>query len=587
MRYWKYIVCLLLFLSSLFFFFPKEEVVNNVVIGEEVKTSSKKVIGEEIGVVLIDEKPIKKEQLKEPEHKQDDPPIAKNEEQLYDPNSSVKFAAADILIFPEEKRQYVRYLSLYNIPKITRSKVGKIASFVVNSLGTRKKIFIPEFVGGSDETVIRIYINDYEWKTETWENFAKNGSGPRPQPEPYFHVLIDKDEPLIERKKVIKQVKKTKKLPTGKVNQQNQPILEDKEIIEDIEVEEDVVSLNRKKREFALAPWLDKETISSLVKETRSESPIIRADWFIVNATLPPAYYDFLKLGKNIKDFEKLIFSDEELANKAKSQSKAVAVTSIVARNNRTLTRSPAFTNGYYWTSHDSLNSIFDRKYILNLLNEKFDATEDIGSLPNRLQAYFLTDGKGNRLDFANTDIAIDNTAVDRIVRTGRSCIICHAEGIKSIEDEVRILTNDNVILKAFKEDDFYKINDLFGDNLDEQIILDQNLYRAAMGRANGLLPQENAKIYAEIYDNYAEKLLNKEIISREVAIPINELDNFIRLSDDAVILGIIKQPPRPTRRDQWEESFSRFMTVVLAAKVNAVPLQKPIGPLVPLEGKK
>ena len=180
--------------------------------------------------------------------------------------------------------------------------------------------------------------------------------------------------------------------------------------------------------------------VRRLITKTQSQSPIMRAHWF-VNALLPPFYYNFLRIGTKAKDFENLIFTDEKLAKKARGQDKAVVVQSLVARNNRTLTRSPTFTNGYYWVSHDSLTSVDDRQYVQNILDEKFDATEDIGSLPNGLQAYFLTDGQGNTLDSANPDIAIDNESIDRIVRNGRSCIICHAVGIKSINDEVRSLT--------------------------------------------------------------------------------------------------------------------------------------------------
>ena len=110
---------------------------------------------------------------------------------LWTPDSSVKFALADLKTLPPNIQPYIRYLSLYNTPKEHRKKFGQTVSFVVNSLGTRRKMYIPVFVGGSDETVIRLNIKEYEWKTDQFDNLARNGSGPRPFPEPYFHCLID------------------------------------------------------------------------------------------------------------------------------------------------------------------------------------------------------------------------------------------------------------------------------------------------------------------------------------------------------------------------------------------------------------
>lgn len=457
------------------------------------------------------------------------------QEPYYTPDSSVKFALQDIQSIPDNIRPYIRYFSLYNIPKSERKTVAQTLSFIVNSLSTRKKLYIPIFVANSDETLVRVNMNDYEWKKGPWEDLATTGSGPRPYPEPYFHYIKDQE---IEGKN---------------------------------------------KTTILAAPWLDTNYIIGLMKYTQSNSPIMRADWFITNASVPPAYYNFLKLDKTVKSFENLIFANETLAKKAKSQHKAVVVTSMVTRNNRTLTRSPTFTGGYYWKSHDSLKSTGTRKYLQNILREKFDATEDIGTLPNGLQAYFLTNGQGERLDKADPDIAIDNIAHDRVVRSGRSCIICHAEGIRPLQDEVRTLNKqfqnrDTVRLLITEEKDAYKVDDLFSSNLDKQIIKDQNLYAEAIGECNGLTPLQNSQQFNEIYNNYSEYLLNKSDICRDCGISLGELEKYIRIYipvlttetaklQDPVFLGLIHNPIRPIRRDQWEESYQNFMILIMGAK--------------------
>jgi len=501
--------------------------------------------------------------------------------EYYTPDSSIKFATGDILTVPEELQPFIRYVSLYNIPKDRRRDVAAIVSFVCNSLGRRRKIYIPEFVGASDETVIRININDYEWNPNAWEGLAENGSGPNPEPEPYFHYFIE--EPIVETRKVKKIIQETKKVPNG-TDQFGRPRFKNEIVDKEIEVDEPISTI--RKKTLAVAPWIDNVGIQTLMELTGSDSPVIRADWFIINATLPPVYYNFLGVGKTLKDFENLVFANAELAKKARSQDKAVVVSSIVAKHNRTLTRSPTFTNGYYWRSHDTLRSVDDRDYVMNILNETFDATEDIGTLPNGLQAYFLANADGSRLDFANPDIAIDNNSIDRLVRAGRSCIVCHAEGIRPINDEIRTLTQmlsnkESVKLLIAREIDQYRIADLFSSDIDEQIIKDQNVYRSAVSKTNGLSSEKNAAIYAEIYDSYVEYLLTTEIICREIGMSETQLKQYAKHSNDHVILGLFKKPIRPVRRDQWERSFQKFMILVMNVKAGK-PFDQPVGPLVP-----
>jgi hypothetical protein len=491
------------------------------------------------------------------------PTVPEPPEILYTPDSSVRFALQDLQTIPPDIQPYIRYLSLYNIPRKDRKAWGQTLSFVCNSLGTRRKMYIPAFVGGSDETVIRVNLQDYEWDQKSFDKLAQKGSGPRAQPEPYFHALIEKLDEYETQK-----VEKSRQIQAG-MDQYNRPTYKTEKYFEEARVK---LQTPKKKKILAGAPWLDGNAVATLIRHTQAEAPILRADWFVANVTVPPAYYDFLRLGNDIKDFDKLVFADEKKAEEARQQDKAVVVTSIVARNNRTLIRSPTFTSGYRWASHDSLNSVDDRQYVRNLLDEKFDATEDIGTLPNGLQAYFLTDGKGKRLDVANPDIAIDNTAVDRLVRTGRSCIICHAAGIIPIDDEVRALTKklqnrESIKLLAVKHKDLYRVEDLFGSDLDARIAKDQQIYTDAVAACNSLKPEVNAKQYARLYDEYAEHLLTKDSIVRETGVPPASLENYIRLSQDNVVLGMIKNPVRPVRRDQWERSFGDFMLTILAAK--------------------
>jgi hypothetical protein len=193
------------------------------------------------------------------------------EDKLWTPESSVFFALADLKTIPAEQQKYIRYISLHNIPAAKRDEYAKIVSFIVNSLGTRRKIYIPVFVGASEKTVIRINIKDYDWNPESWEKLAREGSGPRPFPEPYFHTLIvEKAEikfDVIKKKKtVVQEVEKL--VQVGVYSNSGQPYYEKRRVKEEVEIEEEVkipVEQKNKKEKLVSPPWINADVMADLL----------------------------------------------------------------------------------------------------------------------------------------------------------------------------------------------------------------------------------------------------------------------------------------------------------------------------------
>ena len=512
------------------------------------------------------------------------------EEKIFTPETSVLFALADVQTLPPDIQPYIRYLAVYNEPKDRRKILAQISSFVCNSLGTKKKMYIPQFVGGTDETVIRINIADYNWKPEVWDKLAREGSGPRPFPEPYFHLRVARKvevefAPVVEKKLVKRTV--TKNIVAGYYSN-GQPYYRQQQVEEEVEEEVELkvpVKQTNKNEVQASAAWINADAVVKLANLTKSESPILRADWFIVNAMLPPLYYDFLNLGKTREDFEKFSFADEKTSEKANALDAAVVVYSEVTRNNRRMRRSPTLRNGYYWATFDLLSSTKGNKATVKPTEFKFDAQEIISSLPNGLQAYWLSNGNKERQDEAPINIAKDNTAVDRVVRTGRSCVICHVDGIRPINDEIREGTkpdghNSSVQIIIGDKKDAYQTDDLFGSDLQKQITLDQQKYADAVAASSGFKVVENAKHFAEIYDHYVENLITKEVIARDCGISMTELDKYLQMAKDNVLNGLTKRQPRVVRRDQFEESFADFMLIVTANKLKPGTVPRVVIPL-------
>ncbi|HEY7543486.1 MAG TPA: cytochrome c, partial [Blastocatellia bacterium] len=181
--------------------------------------------------------------------------------------------------------------------------------------------------------------------------------------------------------------------------------------------------------------------------------PYVRADWFAANASVPPLYHDLLALPRTVQELERMLGVDaaRDLAEE-KNVARAGLRTSGVSENNRVLERHPT-AYGAYWKSFDFRSSLDDQNIFRDPLRLNPAGGEMIFNLPNGLQAYFITDGHGNRLDQAPIQIVSDrNNADEPVITNGRSCMSCHFDGVKSFRDEVRAVVRDTRV-GAFDSD--------------------------------------------------------------------------------------------------------------------------------------
>ena len=94
--------------------------------------------------------------------------------------------------------------------------------------------------------------------------------------------------------------------------------------------------------------------------------------------------------------------------------------------------------------SYDFAGTVGTQNIFTNPLSFTHDGGEIVFNLPNGLQAYYLADAGGNRLDAAPINIVSNPAASDPTVRNGLSCIGCHTEGMKRFEDQVRGVVEKN-----------------------------------------------------------------------------------------------------------------------------------------------
>jgi hypothetical protein len=307
----------------------------------------------------------------------------------------------------------------------------------VNSLSRSVVATRPRSVS---DTLLCIDLRDYKIATTAWERLGETGSSRNPLPEPYFHKVIETEE--------VREEVRQEYWPAGVENGRPYPAGY---------YPTRYKTKGKKTTIQAFGGWLPKADILSLVAATESQQPIYRADWFCYYALLEPRYHELLGLGETREEFEKAFGVNKKAADDIGSQARGAVLISEVATNNRILERTASIGNhgrAAYWESFDFGSSVNTQDVLTDVaaaMNEKADAHEIIASLRNGLQAYFLTNGQGRRIDRTDAGIARDvRNGFNHVEVEIRNCFACHGtKGILAIDDEVRAASKGSVAAAA------------------------------------------------------------------------------------------------------------------------------------------
>jgi hypothetical protein len=631
-------------------------------------------------------------------------------EQRYSAFNAVQIAKADCdaitaLNSSDLDPQYVRYLSLHNVPEAQRAWAKAVVDFVLNSLNpTYRKIIrtagLP--ANAAVPVVIRVNLNDYGIPPGAWNRLAEKGSGATPIPDPYFHTYLNSQQTLppttvrvpvnlvfpnwtptlevmyqrgtmanacevhvtapgaevvyFDGKAVETKNEPTRKFVTPQLTTRSaysatvrvtgtyerQPYdaslkvhmeagkralltmqvprpIESKatEAKEEKEEEtpdaEDVVSkaaaedpkdVESKEPIYAAAPWLSLEpelaargsTIAAVISATGTRNPILRADWFVTNVTLAPAYYDMIGLPLRDnpdkeaakkrpkvfleKDFEKLMNANTQSA--ARDIVAAITDTRIVTLHNRVLHRYntvTGITGGYYWRSQDTDSGIDDQDYLTQLAyfdHPNFVATEIIASGRNGLNFFFVADNKGVALDLAAASVAQHGDAMpcryqDKQVWVSRNCMLCHANGMITVKDKVRAIARNQIALLIANHNKDQaltrKIDEAFAP--DPKFILDTDnaKFLASVRAACGKDGNAVAKAQEEMIWSYWDRPVNLERMAWDAGIAPDVLRQMLKegVNLHYSLVSVLQDPEEPTAVLAWErQGFAALMTYVI-----------------------
>lgn len=284
--------------------------------------------------------------------------------------------------------------------------------------------------------------------------------------------------------------------------------------------------------------------------------PFVRIDWFVSVATQFPLYEDMLQIPFNLQDLETELGVDAELNLEKHTAIRAGMTVSGVSRNNRVVERHPS-RYGAYWKSYDFETSKGQQNMFVDPIDFHYAGGEMIWNLPNGLQAYLVTDNRGNRINEAPTSIVTDKFSEDKVVRNGLACMRCHDRGMKRFSDNIRPAFVSLPDSTGLHKSDILRLY-VAKKQMDEFLDRDEKKFLRAMEDALGepqekepLIPTSRRFLDAPLAISQAAAELGlKDPASLQ---QVFRLPQFTRLGLAGLSSGGV------VRRDTWEDYFDRI----------------------------
>ena len=190
-------------------------------------------------------------------------------------------------------------------------------------------------------------------------------------------------------------------------------------------------------------------------------------------------------------------------------------------------------------------------------LNFTHDGGEAIFNLPNGLQGYYLVNASGFRLDEAPINIVSNPAASDPTVRNGLSCIGCHTEGMKTLEDQVRSVIESNTnppydkaqALRLYVEK----------SDMDARVGDDMERYRGALEATGGVLGGvEPISRFHEAFQGAVDAAYAAAVVGLETETFLEKVRENTGLQN--VGLLALDNENGSVQRDTWTSSFRDVM---------------------------
>ena len=305
-----------------------------------------------------------------------------------------------------------------------------------------------------------------------------------------------------------------------------------------------------------------REKLTGLREQMNCEVPFVHVDWFIATAALPPLYHDILDLPQTVQALEIRLEVNvvENIRNAAGRRVwRAGFNDSGVSNHNRVVERHVS-RYGAYWKSYDFAGSVGTQNIFTHPLSFTHDGGEIIFNLPNGLQAYYLVDAGGNRLDAAPIQIVRNPAASDPTVRNGLSCIGCHTEGMKTFEDEVRGVVEQDAN-PPFNRDRALR---LYVERAEMDAFLEEDTarYRRALEKTGDVFGGiESVQRFHEAFQRPLDAAHAAAAVGLETANLLQKVRENASLKN--LGLGVLTGASGGVKRDTWTSNFSEIVVTL------------------------
>ena len=302
-----------------------------------------------------------------------------------------------------------------------------------------------------------------------------------------------------------------------------------------------------------------REQLGRLQGEMKADIPTVHVDWFVAQASLPPLYHDLLSLPLTDRELETRLEVDviRNLVNAPGVRVwRAGTNNSGVSNNNRVIERHTS-RYGAYWKSYDFAGSVGTQNIFTHPLSFTHDGGEVIFNLPNGLQAYYVTNASGFRLDDAPINIVSNPAASDPTVRNGLSCFGCHTEGMKTFEDEVRSVIESNAT-PVYDKAQALRLY-VQQSEIDALLQEDTDRYRVALEATGGTFGGiEPISRFHEVFQGTVDASYAAAVVGLETEAFLEKIRENIGLQNIGLL--VLDSPNGSMKRDAWTSSFKDIL---------------------------
>ena len=320
--------------------------------------------------------------------------------------------------------------------------------------------------------------------------------------------------------------------------------------------------------------------LTNLQQTMDCEVPFVHVDWFLATASLPPLYHNILQLPETERELERELGVDADRnlqRDPGRRVWRAGTNDSGVSNHNRVIERHTA-RYGAYWKSHDFAGSADAQNIFTHPLSFERDGGEVIFNLPNGLQAYYIADKSGTRINVAPTEIVSDPAAKDPAVHNGLSCIGCHTEGMKTFTDQVRSVIEQTA--NPLYDKDYALLLYVTQDKMDALLTEDTARYKTALEKTGGVFGGiEPVHRFHEAFQD----ALDAPDAAAAVGLQTEDFLSQIREKSSLQNLGLTGLTSGGNvKRDAWTQQFSEIITALNSPDTSVTITPSTVRPVQP-----